>query len=47
MRQLTNYLGRDIRPNVSPDGKYLIFSSDRGSKTTKSHFRIWMGKVGS
>ncbi|RMH39043.1 MAG: hypothetical protein D6689_17795 [Deltaproteobacteria bacterium] len=46
MRQLTNYLGADRTPVYTPDGKLLLFSSSRGSKTTTPHYRIWMGQVG-
>jgi hypothetical protein len=45
MRQLTNYLGRDLNPTFTPDGKFLLFTSDRGTKGGKSQFRIWMGRL--
>lgn len=41
MVQLTNYLGDDTTPEFTPDGRYLIFSSQRGGET----HHIWMGQL--
>ncbi len=40
MVQLTNYLGEDIDPEFTADGRYLLFASRRGGKI----FHIWMGE---
>jgi hypothetical protein len=41
MDQLTNYMGRDITPEITPDGRYLLFSTQRGGEV----LRIWMGEM--
>nr|MBA3500311.1 TolB family protein [Deltaproteobacteria bacterium] len=40
MVQLTNYLGSDTTPEFTPDGRYILFASQRGGDT----FHIWMGE---
>jgi Tol biopolymer transport system component len=34
-----------LNPTFTPDGKFLLFTSDRGTKGGKSQFRIWMGRL--
>lgn len=41
MVQLTNYLGYDITPEFTPDGRYLMFASTRGGEV----FHLWMGEL--
>jgi len=42
MRQLTTYLGGDVTPEFTPDGRFLLFSSTRGGEQK----RLWMGEMG-
>jgi Tol biopolymer transport system component len=41
MVQLTNYFGDDTDPEFTPDGRYLMFASERGAEV----HRIWMGEL--
>ncbi len=41
MVQLTNYLGLDMTPEFTPDGRYLMFASTRGGEI----FHLWMGEL--
>jgi TolB protein len=41
MVQLTNYLGDDTTPEFTPDGRYLLFASQRNSDI----HHIWMGEI--
>ncbi len=41
MVQLTNYLGHDITPEFTPDGRYLLFASTRGGEV----YHLWMGEL--
>ncbi len=40
MVQLTNYLGNDMTPEFTHDGRYLMFASTRGGDV----HHIWMGE---
>jgi hypothetical protein len=40
--QLTNYLGDDTTPEFTPDGRYLLFASQRGGGDVH---HIWMGEI--
>ena len=41
MVQLTNFFGDDADPEFTPDGRYLMFASERGAEV----HRIWMGEL--
>lgn len=41
MFQLTNYMGEDTTPEITPDGRYLLFSTTRGGEI----LHIWMGEM--
>ena len=41
-RQLTDNVGSDTMPAVTPDGKYIIFVSDRG---TGGHMHLWKMEI--
>ena len=41
MNQLTNYMGVDTTPELTPDGRYLLFSTQRGGEV----LHIWMGEL--
>ncbi len=41
-RNLTKGLGNSWSPSWSPDGKYVVFLSDRQSKRTPAEARLWL-----
>ena len=40
--QVTNYLGDDIMPEITPDGRYLLFSTTRSIAHSEPRHEIWM-----
>ncbi|MDH3640026.1 MAG: Tol-Pal system protein TolB, partial [Gammaproteobacteria bacterium] len=45
LTRLTNHLGIDTEPAWSPDGRHIIFTSDRGGKPQLYRMRADGGKV--